>query len=440
MPVQPPQVRTIRARHLAGLWLLAFATSAAVGTHGPVYWDAGDYVWLAIKGEPTGLLLGRPLFLLVSRGILATGLDPAWAEPVLRWFWAAVSATAAPLLAVLCARLDLPARAALAAGVALALSPSFAHTSHQVLTDGPALALAIGSLALAARRDAVGAGVMLAAAIAMRETAAVQVIAMALLLGRRWIAGILSAAATLAVILWIFPPAGLRHWAELMSQHPNAARIDLSLVGVALIWVFATGPFVVATGIVSLFRGARGRWFLASLPSAVATLPLLFYPDGSFSPRYMLATVPIAFFPAAASWLAASTWRAALVLLTPLIAMPWITQQAREMVRYGEVAQARAATLPRDALVMPGHYCPQARLGAAIASRHDLQFVCPGWGWPGDVDRVLDEALQSHRPMALDLSDTAWRPPHEITLLQGVRAWALRQGIAHPNGFVLLQR
>ena len=141
MPVRQITTRhDISHRDFAALWLLALAAASAIGTHGIAYWDAGDYTLLAINGCKSGLLLGRPLFLWASRLVLVTGVEPAAAEPVLRWFWTGVSALAAPLLALLATRLGLERRPSLFAGIALALSPSFAHTSHQVLTDGPALA------------------------------------------------------------------------------------------------------------------------------------------------------------------------------------------------------------------------------------------------------------------------------------------------------------
>ena len=90
----------VRATDVAALWALAFAASALVGIHGLAYWDAGDYVRLALEGKMSGLLLGRPLFLLVSRLILSAGVDPASAEVVLRWFWTGIGAIAAPALAL----------------------------------------------------------------------------------------------------------------------------------------------------------------------------------------------------------------------------------------------------------------------------------------------------------------------------------------------------
>src|SRR5688500_1470900 len=137
-------------RDFAALWILAFVASIAIGSHGILYWDAGDYVTQALTGQLSGLLLGRPLFLWISRAVLAAGVDPVHAEPVLRWFWCAFGSLAAPGLMMLARALGLARGAAFTAGAALALSPSFAHTSHQVLTDSPALAFSIAALAVVA--------------------------------------------------------------------------------------------------------------------------------------------------------------------------------------------------------------------------------------------------------------------------------------------------
>ena len=45
---------TVGSRDLVALWLLSLVTSAVVGIHGVAYWDAGDYVRLAIDGGQSG--------------------------------------------------------------------------------------------------------------------------------------------------------------------------------------------------------------------------------------------------------------------------------------------------------------------------------------------------------------------------------------------------
>lgn len=430
----------IGVREAAALWVLAMAASAAVGIHGVAYWDAGDYVRLAIDGGKSGLLLGRPLFLLVSRLILAAGVDPAHAEPVLRWFWNGVGALAAPALAILAARLGLSRAASLAVGVALALSASFAHSSHQVLTDSPSLALALCALIAATYSQAVLAGLLLAVAILTRETAAIHAVAIAILLGRRALLALSVCAVAMAATLWIYPPLAFDAWMQAMSRSVEARHITAWQVEAPFLWILAAGPLPVVVGIVMLLRKPRGRWLVVSLPAVAGTIAILFYPDGWFSPRYMLATVPLAFFLPAGAWLAARPRLLAVSLLVPLAVLVYVTRPARVVAARGAAVMARVANLPPGSFVVPGHYCSNARLGATIHARRDLEMMCPGWDWPADPARTLDTALAAGRPVALDLADLAWMPPNESPNRDVVRAWAARHPGRDVAGFFVIER
>jgi hypothetical protein len=451
----PPKDGVFGRSDFAVVWLAAFAAAALVGTHGIAYWDAGDYVRLAISGGESGLLLGRPLFLLISRLVLRIGVDPAHAEVVLRWFWTVAGTAAAPLLGLLAARLGADRASALVAGLLLALSPSFAHTAHQVLTDAPALALSIAALCFAARGEPVGAGLVLAAAIATRETAAIHPLAVAWLCGRRaWIAVIVCVASVASVIA-IWRPPSLGSWAGAMSSSVAANPLSIVDVAIAFGWVLAAGPVAVVTGSIALARPPSprlppslelrrtGRW--ASLvprdiaviawPAAIATVALMFYPDGSFSPRYMLATVPIAFFIPAALSLKAHRRLLVVSLAVPLIAALIATQPADRVAAYGATLGTRVSALPDNALVVPGHFCPQARLAAAVHGRADLMFVCPGWEWPVDLMSLLENAIANGSIVAIDASGEAWVGRREQPLRDEVRAWLQRHHVRQVAGF-----
>jgi hypothetical protein len=114
-----------------------------------------------------------------------------------------------------------------------------------------------------------------------------------------------------------------------------------------------------------------------ALPAALATVALLFYPEGSYSPRYMLASAPIAFFIPAAAWLSSRRWLAVIGLAVPIALVPIATRASRDIAARGAVIQNRIQFLPARSLVVPGHYCPQARLGAVIAKRADLGCCAP---------------------------------------------------------------
>ena len=427
----------------AVVWLAAFAAAALVGTHGIAYWDAGDYVRLAISGGESGLLLGRPLFLLISRLVLKAGVDPAHAEMSLRWFWTVAGTTAAPLLGWLAARLGADRTSSIVAGLLLALSPSFAHTAHQVLTDAPALALSIAALCFAARGQAVAAGLVLAAAIATRETAVVHLLAVAWLCGRRgWLAVIVCVVSVAAVVA-IWRPPSLGSWAGAMFSSAAANPLSVVDVAVAFGWVLAAGPVPVVAGAVALVRAHSLRRAnvmtrevaIIGWPAAIATVALMFYPDGSFSPRYMLATVPVAFFIPAALWLKAHRRLLAASLALALIAALIATQQANRVAAYGATLGTRVSALPANALVVPGHFCPQARLAATVHGRSDLMFVCPGWEWPVDLVSLLENAIANGSIVAIDASAEAWVGRREQPLRDDVRAWLARHAIRQVAGF-----
>jgi hypothetical protein len=432
---------TVGSRDFAGLWLLAIVASAAVGTHGIVYWDAGDYVRLAVDGGTSGLALGRPLFLYVSHLVVSI-VDPAFAEIVLRWFWTVFGATAAPALAVLASRLGLDRPASIAAGLALALSPSFAHTNHQVLTDTPALALSIAALIAATSSQAVLAGLILAAAIATRETSAVHIVSIAILLGlgRKTVLAMLALAVALAAILLMFPPPGLASWWQLMAQSTVDRAASPSGVFKSLLWVLAAGPIPVVAGIFVLARRSTGRWLIVSVPCLIATAGLLFYPDGSFSPRYVLATAPLAFFMAGGILLSAWPRLSVAALVVSLAVVPFITQTSRLMATRGAAVMQRIRILPAGAIVVPGHYCPQAQLAASVYQRRDLSMVCPGWGWPADLSAVLDAARIAGHPVAVDVSDDAWRAPGETPHRDATRQWLDGKSSQLVAGFNVVSR
>jgi hypothetical protein len=265
-------------------------------------------------------------------------------------------------------------------------------------------------------------------------------VAIALLLGRRALVAFGVSAAAIAATLWIFPPPAFDQWLHAMSRSVESHPIGAWQVIAPLLWVLVAGPLPVVVGIVALARRPTGRWLVVSVPAAIGTIAILFYPDGSFSPRYMLATVPLAFFFAAGSWLSARPRLLAVALIVPLVAFVPATRQLRVVAAHGAAVTNRVASLPPGALVVPGHYCPAARLGATIRGRRDFEMMCPGWEWPADPARMLDDALDAGRPVALDLADAAWMPPREAANRDAVRAWAAGRPGRDIAGFFVVQK
>jgi len=482
------------------LFVVSMIAAAAIGTHGLAYWDAGDYVRQALRSQPSGLLLGRPLFLFVSRSVASVPLRLGWGahalEPTLRWFWTGVSACAPPLLASLVARLRFGRAAALAAGTCLAIAPSFAHTAHQVLTDGPALALSLLALVVALPRSeearaklswfrAFLAGAILAAAVATRETSAVHLLALLALLSRkRWnvLAAMLAAIGGIAIIIVIAKRnETMLGWLQAMARSSNKHPVTLRDLALSVGWLLALGPVPVMLGVLELVSFARRRWGTPAapdtqsdpavartravvVPSAVATLLLVLYPDGSFSPRYLLATGPLAFFVLAAPRLSdllspSRTRRTfsrlfiACALVVPLAVTPFTTRHAEAISVRARELPARIAEIPDGTLVVPGHTCPA--VGAWLAAEdathaghtgpglpeERIELLCPGWSWPGDARELqlrLDRARCRGHAVALDLSDDAWVGTRELESKVEARQYASTRATAIVAGFTII--
>jgi hypothetical protein len=155
----------------------------------------------------------------------------------------------------------------------------------------------------------------------------IHIVAALLLLGaRRSPLALLSLAAVVGAALWVFPPSGVERWIAATSQNAASNPLTVRSIGVSLLWVFAAGPVPVLAGLFALWRLSSRRVRLVAVPAALATCALLFYPEGSFSPRYVLATVPLAFLLPAATWLTTRRWLIVAGLAIPLAMVPIATQ------------------------------------------------------------------------------------------------------------------
>jgi hypothetical protein len=230
-------------------------------------------------------------------------------------------------------------------------------------------------------------------------------------------------------------------WFTAMSRSVSSHHWSIVDLLTSIAWVIVAGPGPVMVGLIVLARqNVSARVMAVSLPSAIFSVFLLFYPDGSFSPRYVLATVPLAFFIAAAPWLAARRMLTAALLVVPIAIAAVAATSANAVAAYGASVGRRIAALPPNTTVVPGHFCPQSRLAAAIAGRSDLRFVCPGWDWPQDVAAKLDAALNSGWPVAMDLADAAWVGRREVEPRDALRSWAEARGGSEAGGFRIVGR
>lgn len=459
------------------LYTAAVLGAMVIGPRGPIYWDSFGYVVQALTGQVGGLALGRPLFVLVSHAVAwiarAAGVSIWSLEPVLRTFWLAVAALAAPLTHALASACGLESEAALMAGLAVALSPAMAHTSSAVLTDAPSVAMTLLAFVLGVRavgampswptslrwKDhvaALGAGIALGAAFGLREQAIVQGLVLALLVPvalrreRRRIAAemalgfvVMAAAPVLYVaVTQRGYAASVVGWVRAMEReramHPYGLRDALAYLG----WLLSLGPVVLAAALAAWVQYRREllRWgraiFAVTVPSLVQLILLGMYQDISFSPRYLLPALPGAVaIPGAMvleRWMGwSSVRRAAAVgmVAIPLVVSAPVVRAREQAIRATLDALPRAlANVPSGSVVVTGQLCPGVALIEQLihmdpewrGPRPRWQRVCPGWGWPDDLNARLDRARREGRAVVLDLRPTSWLGPRQRAALEQV--------------------
>ncbi|MBP7148334.1 MAG: tetratricopeptide repeat protein [Acidobacteria bacterium] len=202
---------------LAGVFLLALALRAGVVLessdapyHRHLVLDAATYSRIAVEGDPAEPFWQPPLYPWFLRGVYAVAGGPA---PVAaRLVQSLMGALAALLIALVVRRFAGP-RAAIAAGLALALLGSLVYFDNELLPASPAVLLVSALLFLLARprgapagRDtarALGAGALLGAGLLLLPTLAIAGVLLAAWLGRRhgWRAALAFGLAALLPVL-----------------------------------------------------------------------------------------------------------------------------------------------------------------------------------------------------------------------------------------------
>jgi hypothetical protein len=457
-----PERGSVRAAWWPGvaLYLMALGAALALGSRGPVYWDSAGYVAQAITGRVGGLALGRPLFVLVSHAVSSAYLSAhgsAWnLEPVLRHAWMLVSAIAAPASWDLARRCGVGDRASILAGLAVAFSPAFAHTSGVVLTDAPALAVSTLSLVAGARSVGIGvrereapslrfasvAGACAGISFGLREQSLVVLAPMALMIPlaprpmRARVAAItlltfLAVSMTPLAYLARTQPAwwpSVRAWIGSMHREDASHQFGALDVGAYFAWLLSLGPATLVAAILGWTRRARTIASFPSVslavcvPSLVQLALLSRYPDIAFSPRYLLPALPgalaipaaVAVEPILESRRHAAAVAVAMLLIPALVAAPFVHSLAAPVVKVLDETPAALMRSGPRLLVVTGEPCTSVLLAQTIVRRErgpsqaDWETICPGWGWPQDLTARLDAARADRRTVVIDLRDAAW--------------------------------
>lgn len=420
---------------------------------GPLYWDSFGYVEQALRCKVGGLGLGRPLFVLflhaVTRVVMSFGTTAAELERALALACLLVSAFVAPLTAMYGSRVGLGRHGAMAAGIVVATSPLFAHTTGSVLTEGPSMVLAMASLVVATARVRqpallrwLLAGALVGGAVAMREqaiyflpatllhaarertrwrTLAVTLVGFALVLGGAvgWFAATQDGYAVRFVI-W---RGGVAHEVADAAFMHRTHDIPLTLAG-----LLALGP--VAIVLAATAFGTRTRQLLGRargpaplvLASVALLATLLVVPDVALRPRYFCLLLPgLVAIPAGLAVARLSPRIRPLLAVAaalPLLASaPWVNAYDAQQVAATRETRARIASLPPTALLVTGRPCASLVLDNVIASyagepKVDVARICAGWAWPANLRQSLDEARRKGAYVVVDMREGAWTPVH----------------------------
>ncbi|MDP3274954.1 MAG: phospholipid carrier-dependent glycosyltransferase [Deltaproteobacteria bacterium] len=456
-----------RLEHL-GLWVLAAALYAWISPDGLLYWDSFGYVSQCAQGQVGGLMLGRPLFVLLGHTIARiTGLfsvDLAHLEPTLRAVCTLTAALSAPLTAALALSLGTSRAASRWAGLVVAASPAIAHAAGAVLTDGPALSATLAALCVAQRaqhaRHWLFAGALFALSVGLREPSisfGSVLVAIACAQERTTrvralllisLGFLLLAVPTLA---WCWGQPGWREsvlaWRVAMARERLEPRSLLRDGAIYLGWLFALGPVALFAALRgwSQFRALLGSWrearFWVCTLSLAQLILLAFYQDISFSPRYLMAAFPGAIALVAGLVLAQVRTRAvtvawvAAVLAPALIAGPVLRRREAPLRSVIDSVPARLAHVATDTVIVTGQACPAVQLRRTIErirlqNHSELQprwvTVCPGWSWPNDLSQALAAHCTAGRPVLVDLRPQSYVGERQQRALATLTQWAER--------------
>lgn len=465
-------------RELGCFWLLALLVMLAIAPAGPSYWDSFGYTAQSVTGAVGGLALGRPLFIFIGHQLvrlaLGLGADVSALEPMLRYFWTAVSALSAPMMLLLATALGLSRAASRWAALCLAVSPAMAHTSGQVLTDGPTVAMVLAATWFAVRAGQregaaaswAGAGVMFGAAIVFREPSLAHGLVLAGLVfvakpGTRVKGALVATLAGLAFagvwVAWAAQQPGwvdtVRNWVSEMQRerldHPYTAR-DFAMY---LVWLVTLGPVMLVAGVIgwarakTTFAPYSRAVLVVAAGSLVQLLMLGGYQDIVLAPRYLLGAMPGALALVAgitlASWARTPLRTRALVgvmlalVVVTALGVKWKERPLRDAL---DSVGERLAREETPLVLVTGQVCPAVELLQTLERQRSPEAaqrvsgwtrVCYGWSWPRDLSATLQAHLDAGEFVIADLREAVWPGDRQQQAKRELAAWV--EATHHPH-------
>jgi 4-amino-4-deoxy-L-arabinose transferase-like glycosyltransferase len=425
-------------------------------------WDALDYTVLAIKGEPSSMILGRMLFIFTNHILWRLahalfGLQPENAYLLFKYAVIIESPLATIAWWTLARDLTASVRAATIAALLLALSPFFIVYSGQAMTEIPSLlilavALIIHLRGLRARNTALvlAGAALLGLGVNVREGVALFApwlvfapLACGWKLGRREMAMTLSACLVFTVCAfgpfafwWLMDVEHYRKawhgWLELTRIESALHPVTRANMWRLLFFFFITAPLALVAFPVAAFQEWKRRGFspllLLGVIGLLANLSLVIHYSVVLNGRYLLTGAP-AILPLVADYfLRAETamWKSArrafvIVLLGVLTTAgifafySWPVGSGYIKVRaLAKDYRKQLALVPTDAVIIAGSQTVAVNYWRGIgAGRWDV--IGSGGAWPGErLPQVIEKYLGEGRRVFLDAdprwwADTGWQ-------------------------------
>lgn len=422
-------------------------------------WDALDYTVLAVRGQPSSMILGRGLFISVNHLLwqAAHALFNLPAEKAYLLFkYAVVAQTPLAIIAcwALARELTSSVSTATVAALLLALSPYFIVYSGQVMTEIPSLLLLASALTIHLRgvrgrraRLVLAGACLLGLGANVREMSLLYapwlVLAPFACGWRRFTRREIVLTAFACLIFLTFAFGGFAYWFAadvggyrgdwyewLWATRRETARhpVTISNLHPLLVYFFFVAPMVAVALPVAALKEWRERGFSPLLAMALiglcSNLALIFHYSLVLNWRYLLTGLP-ALAPLVADYFmrsqTAKLKSAKLAFVSVIVGVIFVSAVAghyawptgREYIEGRALAKDYLKELqivPRDAVMIAGGQTVAVNYWRGIGAG-EWTAIGTGGGWPGAyLATQVETDLEANRRVFLDKDARWWSP------------------------------
>ncbi len=420
-------------------------------------WDALDYTTLALKGQPSSMVLGRSLFIYANHALWrgAHALCDLKAEQAYLLFKYAVVAQS-PLAVVACwelaRQLTADVRAATVAALLVALSPFYIMYSGQAMTEIPSIWLLAVALLIhlhGLRRKnfwlVLAGAALLGACVNVREAALLYAPWLVFApfvcgwrLRRREIMLTVLACLTFTICAgggfacwWLLDIGHYRKdwhgWVTATRLETARHPVSLANFGPLLRNFFITAPFALVAFPVAAYREWQLRRRVSPLLALAlvgvgANLALIAHYSVVLNQRYLLTGLP-GIAPLVAAYLMRvetnsrrDARRAFLAVTTGIFCVAvlvgqWVYYFQQPVSHTHTLTQeyrARLALVPRDAVLLAGSQTISVMFWRGVGAG-DWETIGTGAGWPGaQLAPVIAAHLRAGQRVFLDADPRCW--------------------------------